>query len=89
MANPVVIPIIKNEWSKVATAARVGAVIPLKQGATYLQTIRVTGDPAPTNGDFSDAKEFAFSGAVISNSFDIDVYISTVGGDGEVRVDLP
>lgn len=86
MANPTVISVPENTWVKVASAVNTGVVLPLISGVFYFQTVRVPAGAAPTNGDYSDAKEFRFDGAIISNSDPIDVYISCKGGDGGVRV---
>lgn len=90
MANPVIISIPAAVWTKVATSVLTGAILPTKRDAHYVYTIRDTGDPAPTNGDYTEAKELEYEGEKISASAPIDVYLSVSSGsvDGEVRVDL-
>lgn len=92
MANPVVTAIPIDTWVKIATGVVAGAVYPLKSlpsGGDYFQTYRVTTDPAPTNGDLSEAKAVPWEGQDINADSAIDVYIA-VSGDiaGSVRVDL-
>jgi hypothetical protein len=90
MANPVIVPIPVSVWTKVATGVVTGSVLPLKNGAKYVYTIRDTTQAAPTDADYSEAKEMAWEGERISSSVAIDVYVSVSAGSvaGRVRVDL-
>jgi len=89
MADPVVTAIPLSTWVKVATNVTTGSILPLDKSALYLQTIRATGNPAPTNGDYSDAKELDYEGAIIQASAAIDVYVAVYGSQaGSVRADL-
>ena len=89
MANPAVITCTKDTWVVVATAVKSGTIKRLKQHTSkYLQTYRVTGDPAPTD-NADGAEVFTKSNeAIISHVADIDVYIKSLRYAGEVRVDL-
>jgi len=90
MANPVVFTIPVSTWVKVATAVFVGNILPIEADGKYLYTYRMTGGAAPTNGDYSDAKELAYEGGIIQSSAAIDVYVAVTDAtdDGHVRVDL-
>lgn len=91
MVNPTIIPIPINVWTKVATNVKEGAVLPLTRIASggYLQTTRVSGDQAPTDGDESEGKTIPWDGASVKTKLAIDVYITVTGEKpGRVRVDL-
>lgn len=89
--NPAIIACPADTWVKVATNVLVGTIyrrtaIP----GVYLQTIRVTGDPAPTD-DTDAVLLFNSSGcgeSAISSDSAVDVYVKAVRNAGEVRVDL-
>ena len=73
MANPVVVPCTQDAWTKVATGVTTGVVHILKTDPDkYLQTYRVSADPAPV--DNSDAVPFD-TPLQISAAALIDVYI--------------
>ena len=88
-ANPAIIACPADTWVKVAENVLVGTVY--KRSAlpgVYFQTVRVTGDAAPTDntdavGAFGDCDEFA-----ISSDAPIDVYVKAIRVAGEIRVDL-
>lgn len=91
MADPAIFDIPIEVWTKIATSVKRGNILPLKNLSSggYVQTIRDTGNAAPTNGDYTEAKDFDFSGGIISSSIAIDVYVSVTGEvAGKVRVDL-
>lgn len=88
MADPLIIALTKDVWTKVATNVTSGQVhITRSAPSIYEQTYRDTGGSAPTNE--VDAIKFDPSGTeVISSSLGIDVYIKAKGVAGAVRVDL-
>jgi hypothetical protein len=88
-SNPVIVPCGADEWTPVATAVTTGRVYKIStQPSGYMQTIRVTGDPAPTtNDDGADLFELAKSEPIASDAA-IDVYVKAIGAAGSVRVDL-
>jgi hypothetical protein len=90
MANPDIITIPVSVWTKVATDVVTGSILPLENGPNYVYTIRDTGEDAPDDGDYSEAKGIPWEGERISSSVGIDVYLSVSEGSeaGEVRVDL-
>ena len=90
-ANPAIIACPADTWVLVATGVLVGTIY--RRSAIprlYLQTIRISGDPAPT--DDSDAAElFIASGnneSSISSDAIVDIYVKAVRVAGEIRVDL-
>ena len=88
-ADPVVITCTADTWIKVATAKLTGTIYRLSVLPNlYKQTVRVTGNPAPT--DDSDAALIFGKGDQESPSYDsaVDIYIKAVGAAGSVRVDL-
>jgi len=87
--NPVTFDLAVDTWVKVATAVTAGVVRRLSTlPERYLQTIRVTGDPAPTT-DADAARLFTSNDyAGISSDSAIDVYVKARGAAGKVRVDL-
>lgn len=96
MANPAVISIPKDVWTKVATNVTAG-VIRKNNSATsyaptvYLQTTRITGQAAPTSiaeGAKMFVDSFSTETEVISSNSAIDVYVMALAIDGELRVDI-
>lgn len=87
MANPVNVNCPKDVWTKVATSVTNAIVKKMNvRPNIYLETYRVTADPAPVNND--GANPIDSSGElVVSSATSVDVYIQPVGVDGEVRVD--
>lgn len=88
-ANPALFTCPINTWVKVATNITVGTIYRiLDSPGNYVQTIRVTTDPAPT--DNSEAAQMFIGGnqADISSDTGIDVYVMALGRAGKVRVDL-
>lgn len=92
MADPAVTSLTENTWTKVATAVASGYVHILRTVGTdgtllrYLQTYRATGGTAPTT--LTEAVPLMAVSNPIQSSFDIDVYLIVLGGDGSVRVDV-
>ena len=87
MANPVVLSLTPNQWTKVATNVTTGQIWLKDTSQKWWHTYRDTGDPAPT--DRSDAMNFVGKIMAISAASGIDVYLYPQGDDdGEVRVDL-
>jgi hypothetical protein len=90
MADPVLVDIPVNKWTKVASSVVTGTILPLKSDAHYVYTLRDAGGGSPTDGVYLEAKEFDYAGEEISSSVPIDVYMSVARGSaaGKVRVDL-
>lgn len=89
MADPVVVACPVGVWTKVATGVTTGVVhiLSLKPDK-YLQTYRVSTNPAPTT--LIDAVPFD-TPLQISAAAIIDVYVwclGVAGSSGNVRVDL-
>jgi hypothetical protein len=91
MANPVVVSVPKGgQWTKVVENVTSGFIHILNKSASYVQTYRETGDPAPadTPAGRAEGAELNFPGTDIDATFAIDVYLWVDGGvDGNVRVD--
>lgn len=89
MANPVIITLDADTWTKIASNVTAGQVKKLDTRPNmYLETYRTTGDPAPT--DLSEGVP-CFVGRYneeISSAAGIDVYMMAVGHNGKVRVDI-
>jgi hypothetical protein len=90
MANPLLITIPINVWTKVATGVNTAKIYPLTFGSgTYMQTVRDTTDPAPTNGDLSEAVQLDVTDYDLTYTASVDLYIAITGAiAGKVRVDL-
>jgi hypothetical protein len=90
MADPVLVDVPVNVWTKVANAVVTGTILPLKSDAHYVYTLRDAGGGPPIDGVYLEAKEFDYAGEEISSSVPIDVYMSVARGSaaGKVRVDL-
>lgn len=87
MPNPINVPCPADVWTKVATN-ETNAIVKIMNTRPniYLETYRITADPAPA--DNTGANPIDASGELIVNSsVAIDVYIQPVGVAGEVRVD--
>ena len=86
MADPVIVPCPKDEWTPVAINVTTGIIHIVKTDpSAYYQTYRDTGEAAPAN--LTDAIPFD-TPLQISASAGIDVYIQPKGKIGSVRVDL-
>lgn len=87
-SNPAVITCTADTWVAVATNVVTGRIYRINSEALYMQTIRLTGEAAPTTND-DGAKLFADSNSeAISSSAAIDVYVKALNVNGSVRVDL-
>lgn len=94
MANPVFIDCPVGTWTEIASNVTYGVVNIVKDGTSYLQTYRMTGDDPPllrsdgvrafdpSDPDLKDRQLH------ISNPEPIDVYIWAESLSGRVRVDL-
>lgn len=87
MADPVNVSCAADVWTKVATNVTNAIVKKMNvRPNVYLETYRVTGNPAPA--DNVGANPIDASGElIVSAASAIDVYIQPVGAAGEVRVD--
>jgi len=87
MPNPTNVSCPADVWTIVATNVTNAIVKKMNvRPNVYLETYRVTADPAPA--DNTGANPIDDSGELIVNSASaIDVYIQPVGAAGEVRVD--
>lgn len=87
MPNPTNVPCPADVWTKVATGVTNAIVKKINvRPNVYLETYRVTLDPAPA--DNTGANPIDASGElIVSSASAIDVYIQPVGAAGEVRVD--
>ena len=87
MPNPIPVDCPSNIWTKVATSVKNGIIWITKSSPhIYLQTWKVTGDPAPTLR--SEGVKVLHACIPIQSTINIDVYIHPIGKDGCVRVDL-
>lgn len=92
-------PEIKNctadTWVKVATNVWFGTISKLYDNddiadpTGYLQTYRVTGEPAPTTTEEGSICFAKTNTEWILSWWGIDVYIMALGRNGKVRVNLP
>jgi hypothetical protein len=82
----------EGQWTKVATNVQAGGIFIIRPKPTtviYFHTIRDTGGTAPNAGHL-ESEGFPLDLAnQISAGAPIDVYIWPVGGNGNIRVDLP
>lgn len=86
-SNPVTYVCAAGVWVRVAQDKTTGMVYIIDETPRkYVQTIRVTGEDAPT--DTSDAAKVEGLSFGISSDEGIDVYIMAIGAAGKVRVDL-
>ena len=88
MANPVVIPLPKNVYTKVATSVTTGRLVLNKlQWDRYYKDFRITGDPAPTGDpklDSTTAVKVKAAEIDIRATELIDVYLYPLETDGSV-----
>lgn len=87
MPNPINVTCLADVWTKVATGVTNAIIKKMNvRPNVYLETYRVTLDPAPA--DNTGANPIDASGElIVSSAVAIDVYIQPVGVAGEVRVD--
>jgi len=87
MADPVIVDITPvSTWVKVATNITNGQIWIVDGNAEYLQTYRMTGNPAPV--DNTDAQPINTPSIGISASAGVDVYVKAIRVVGKVRVDV-
>jgi len=89
MADPVIVPIVKDTWTLVALNQTTGMIHILDTSPdSYAYTYRHTGETAPAN-PATDNEAVPFNPALqISAALGIDVYVMTKGKNGSVRADL-
>lgn len=85
MADPVLVPCPKGQWTKVATNVTTG-IIDLKNTTPVLQTYRMTGNAAPSGQ--AEGVQIDGTRLGISNTAAIDVYLYPIAIDIVVRVNL-
>ena len=89
MANPVLVDIPEDTWTKIADDVTSGGWYIKDTSPKYLQTIRVAGDPAPTDPqDDGKAVPVDLLEGWFSFTAGHDVYFIAEKSDGKVRVDL-
>jgi hypothetical protein len=76
----------EDEWTKVATNIKTGALAIATPGRKVLQTYRNTGEAAPS--DRSDAAPIESMYCKITHSDSIDVYLYPIDGDISVQVSV-
>lgn len=87
MANPIVIPLTKETWVKVASSVFTGQISILDTSAQQiLTTYRVPNDPPPTS--IIDGVAMSRKSIKIISNEPIDVYLYAQIEDSVVRVDL-
>lgn len=87
MADPVNVACPADVWTKVATAVTSAIVKKMDtRPNVYLETYRVTGNPAPADNTGANPID-ATGELIVSAASVVDVYIQPVGKAGEVRVD--
>lgn len=87
MANPLLIDVDANEWTKVATAVNVGQLSIIgQQSPQVLTTYRITGDPAPNSA--GEGIRMSRKSVPIKSSFLIDVYVYPQEKKATIRVDV-
>ena len=93
MANPLVIDIIENTVTKIATSVTGGFIRNKNRFTPILFTTRLTGQDAPSLDTMlaEGTLMFASDGVneEISNSAAIDIYVLSQKIDAKLRVDLP
>ena len=83
MANPVIIDLPADEWTKVATDVTGGFAVRLSTKPNkYLETYRDPGDPKPTEQSEGSPIFIDKDKEEIESPTGIDPYIMPVGADG-------
>jgi len=86
MANPEILTLPADEWTKVAEDVTEGIIdIVTSTPKAYFRTYRITGDPPPSG---LDGVKRLRDGEHISAISSVDVYVFPVGGVGKVTVNL-
>ena len=89
MPNPVTINLTANTWELVATDVTGGYAKKLSNNpAKYVETYRLTGQPAPTDRTEGAEMFVNTNKDKIESPVGIDCYIMAIGADGKVRMDL-
>lgn len=90
MADPAFVDCPDGQWTKIATNVITGIVWRIEVGPLYLQTYRITGNPAPTlqTDGVPIFREGEPDYEQIAASEGIDVYIWCKNSAGRVRVDV-
>lgn len=91
MADPLLVAIAGEDFTKVATAVKTGQIHIKDTHPHYIYTYRDTGEDAPDYpDDLGECVDFQNPSMFISSSVSIDVYMATAKDDrgGKVRVDL-
>jgi hypothetical protein len=95
MADPIIISIPADVWTKVATNVKTGIIQKCDSPASfnpsnYLQTYRMTGEAAPSSSSIEGVLMFHEHDEIeeISSTDFIDVYVKARGTNGELRVSL-
>ena len=87
MANPVIVAVPKDVWTKVATSVQRGQISIIgNQPSQFLSTYRLAGDSVPISKDEGIA--FSRKSVQIKSKELIDVYIRPEVKDGTIRVDV-
>lgn len=87
MANPVIVAVPKDVWTKVATSVQRGQISIIgNQPSQFLSTYRTAGDLPPVSKDEGIA--FSRKSVEIRSKTFIDVYIRPEVKDGTIRVDV-
>ena len=89
MTNPIEKICTVDTWTKVASSVTTGLLKRLNKRPTkYLETYRIAGGNAPTDGREGAEMFINSESEIIISSSAIDVYVMAIGEDGKVRVDL-
>jgi len=87
MANPLLVSLSKDVWTKVATAVTRGQVSIIgNQPQQILTTYRLTGGPAPITQ--SEGVAMSRKSVQIFSKDPIDVYVLPQGNASKVRVEV-
>jgi len=84
MANPVMVNVPANAWTKVATNVTSGVIYNISNLPLF-QTYRMTGDPAPTSRE--EGVDIGDGEAEILSGDGIDIYLWS-NSEGKIRLDI-
>ena len=89
MADSVIVQCPADVWTLVASNVTAGRLHKLdSRPNSYIQTYRMTGNPAPVNIGEGAVTMVIENSDTIESAAPIDVYIMARGRDGRVRVDV-
>ena len=89
MADPTIVQCPADVWTLVTSNVTAGRIHKLdSRPNSYLQTYRMTGNPAPVNVEEGAVTMVIENSDTIESAAPIDVYIMARGRDGRVRVDV-